>query len=68
MKRHKWEESSREPHRTVRTCLNGCGVLKISRHEVENGRDIHWQEFWRGTDRIGTVRPECVPIDVEALA
>ena len=40
------------PHKTERECSNGCGIVKVTRHECEGGRDRHWIEFWRGLDRI----------------
>lgn len=63
---HAWQESSREPHRTVRVCTR-CELIKVTRHETEAGRDVHWTEFWRGTERIeGERMPKCERAEVEA--
>lgn len=61
MSRHKWGDKIQFPlaHKTERTCINGCGITKVSRHEHE-GRDLHWVEFWCGEERIETVgTPPC---------
>lgn len=49
-KRHRWGERQDFPlgHKSERECLDGCGIVKVSRHE---GRE-HWEEFWRGLDKI----------------
>lgn len=41
--RHRWGDPARFDHKTERACLNGCGIIKVTRHE---GRQ-HWIEFWR---------------------
>lgn len=52
-RRHRWSEPKRfPPHKTERECLNGCGIVKVTRHESEGPRDVHWQEFWRGGDKL----------------
>lgn len=64
--KHKWFENSRTAHITVRICER-CTMRKISRHEFEGGRAVHWPEFFRGTERIqcdGT--PACEPVEVDA--
>lgn len=52
-KRHRWGEPARFPlaHKTERTCT-ACGLVKVTRHESEGGRDLHWTEFWRDGVRI----------------
>lgn len=45
--RHRWGEPVRFAHKTERECLNGCGIVKVTRHE-----DDIWTEFWRGGERI----------------
>jgi hypothetical protein len=56
MSRHRWgDKVVISPNKTERECLNGCGIVKVTRHEFEGARDRHWPEFWRGLDRI-----ECV--------
>lgn len=67
MTRHSWEEKARDLHRTLRQCRR-CELIKISRHEFEGPREVHWLEFWRGTERIecdGT--PACEPQTAEAI-
>jgi hypothetical protein len=48
--RHSWGEPARFEHKTERECLNGCGVIRVTRHE--GGR--HWVEFWRDCEKIST--------------
>lgn len=52
--RHKWGDKVQFPlaHKTERTCKNGCGITKVSRHETEGGHDVHWTEFWCGKEQI----------------
>ena len=62
MKRHKWGDKIAFPlaNKSERTCLNGCGITKVSRHENEGGMDLHWMEFWCGEERIHCVgTPPC---------
>lgn len=64
--KHKWFENSRNEHVTVRICER-CAMRKISRHEFEGGKPMHWVEFYRGSARVqcdGT--PACEPARVEA--
>ena len=64
--RHKWFENSRVPDRTVRICER-CGLIKVSRHEFEGGRPLHWIEFYRGSERVpGDGTPPCEPEQKEA--
>lgn len=59
--RHKWGERNEiSPQRTEYPCSR-CGALKISRHEFEGGRELHWKEFWRGGVRLdqGGATPRC---------
>jgi len=57
MSRHRWgDKVVISPNKTERECLNGCGIVKVARHE-----------FWRGLDRIeGTATPVCEPVEVSA--
>jgi len=71
MTRHRWPEHGTviSPNKTERECLNGCGIVKVTRHEFEGGREVHWHEFWRDLERIecaGT--PACEPISEVATA
>jgi hypothetical protein len=61
MTRHRWgDKIPITPNKTECECQNGCGIVKVSRHECEGGRDVYWTEFWRGLDRIeGEGAPAC---------
>lgn len=61
MTRHRWSEKTVIcANKSERECQNGCGIVKVTRHEFEGGREVHWQEFWRGLDRIeGEGTPAC---------
>lgn len=63
-KRHRWgEKVIVSPYKTERECLNGCGIVKASRHEGAS----HWTEFWRGLDRISVNEtPACEPVEAPA--
>lgn len=51
--KHRWADKAViSPHKTERECAHGCGIVKVTRHETEAGRAVHWVEFWRGLDRI----------------
>lgn len=68
MTRHRWSEKTDHPlaHKSERECLNGCGIVKVTRHEFEGGRETHWTEFWRGLDRFeGKGTPVCEPVDAK---
>lgn len=57
--RHRWGAPQRFPRKTERACLK-CGIVKVTRHESEGPRDIHFQEFWRDLDQIITDKtPPC---------
>ena len=50
--RHRWGKPVRfGTYKAERECAR-CGVVKVSRHEFEGGREVHWQEFWRDEERI----------------
>lgn len=59
-RRHRWgERSPVSDAKTERECLNGCGVVKVTRHQGNR----HWQEFWRGYDKLagdGDPTPPCI--------
>lgn len=61
--RHRWGDPQRFPHKTERVGLK-CGMVKVTRHESEGPRDIHFQEFWRGLDQI--VTDKTPPCEVQA--
>lgn len=60
--RHRWGEPTHFPHKSERTCLNGCGITKVGRHEVEGPRARHWTEFYRDSEQIVCeFTPPCDP-------
>ena len=60
MTRHRWAEPVRFDHKSERECRNNCGILKVTRHESEGGKDIHFIEFYRGLDKIECIgTPPC---------
>ncbi len=65
---HRWSSPQTiSPHKTERECQNNCGIVKVTRHESEGGREVHWREFWRGLDRIDVIRtPACEPVKADA--
>lgn len=63
MTRHRWGD--RNPvslQKTEYTCRR-CGVVKISRHETEGGRELHWKEFYRDLDKIAGAADPTPPCD-----
>jgi hypothetical protein len=61
--KHRWSEPERfcmgAASKSERTCLNGCGVVKVTRHEP-NARPKHWAEFWKDEERMpGSGTPRC---------
>lgn len=67
-KRHRWGEANViSAHKTERACLHDCGIVKVTRHETEAGRDVHWVEYWRGLDQVSGGRtPVCEAVEVDA--
>lgn len=68
-KNHRWGEKQQFPlaHKSERTCVNGCGITKVTRHETEGGRDIYWTEFWRDGEQVHGIRtPRCEVIEAPA--
>jgi hypothetical protein len=65
--KHRWgDKVVVNTNKTERDCAN-CGLVKVTRHETEGGRDLHWTEFWRGLDRIEcSATPVCEPVTVPA--
>jgi hypothetical protein len=51
--RHRWSTAHKWPHKTERQCVR-CEMVKVTRHETEAGREIHWTEFWRDLERAET--------------
>lgn len=56
-KRHSWGAPMRFPYKTERSCVNGCGIVEVKRHD--GGK--HWTEYWRDEEKIATDKtPECI--------
>lgn len=67
MNHHRWPKQgvTISPNKTERECQNGCGIVKVTRHEYPPGNPfgIHWPEYWRGLDQFpGTRAPVCEPV------
>lgn len=63
--RHRWGEKQEFPlaHKSERECRNGCGLVKVSRHEG----NAHWIEFWRGLDKVSAGKtPACESVKAVA--
>jgi hypothetical protein len=57
--RHKWGTPHKLPHKSERQC-GRCEMVKVTRHETEGGREIHWTEFWRDLEQINSeLTPPC---------
>lgn len=55
--RHSWGAPQRFPYKTERSCVNGCGIVKVTKHEGVRP----WIEFWRDGERIeGEGTPPCI--------
>ena len=55
--RHKWGQRIEvSPHKSETECIR-CDVVRVSRHEWEGGREIHWKEFWRDCELISSGGP-----------
>lgn len=55
--RHKWSDPVRYPYKTERTCLNGCGIVRVTQHP---DMMTAWREFYRDGERIeGEGTPGC---------
>ena len=64
-KRHRWGEKLVHPYKTERECLNGCGIVKVSRREHR----LRWTEYWRGLDKIAVnAAPPCEQGDSQEAA
>lgn len=50
--RHSWgEKVAFGNYKSETQCLR-CGLVKVSRHETEAGRGVHWKEYWRDEELI----------------
>lgn len=49
--RHSWSEPVRFEHKSERECRR-CGLVKVSRHEADGPRDLHWIEWWRDCEKV----------------
>jgi hypothetical protein len=71
MTRHKWSEKIRLPDGSSRrVCAReGCEIICISCHDVDShGREQHWKEWFRGTEKIqvGGNTPACEAVAAPA--
>ncbi|QDP20686.1 cytochrome C [Bradyrhizobium cosmicum] len=71
MRRHKWSEKVRQPNGdSRRICTReGCDIVCVSCHGIDaHGRQDHWKEWWRGSEKIqvGGLTPACEPVEVDA--
>lgn len=66
-KKHYWSDRcALDEHHTFRRCWD-CGLMKITRHESDGGRDVHWIEWRKNGERIASdSTPACEPTEVEA--
>lgn len=60
MSKHKWADPVRYDHTTTfRSCKNGCGLVKVTRHEPDNNPP-HWIEWERDGHRFQNSKtPPC---------
>lgn len=64
--RHKWGEKVRfGNYKSEAQCLR-CELVKVSRHESEGGREVHWKEYWRDEELIS--RDEMPVCDARLVA
>ncbi len=67
--KHRWgDRRVINANKTERECQNGCGIVRVTRHETDGPRDVHWVEFWRGLDQLGDDgrTPVCEPVKADA--
>jgi hypothetical protein len=64
--KHRWgEKLVVSPYKTEQQCTS-CGIVKAKRYEPDNFPP-HWEEFWRGLDRIECMgTPACEPVSADA--
>lgn len=66
--KHRWGDKNRLEHKTEQQCIH-CGLVKVTRHETEGGRDVYWTEYWRGLDLLQVEStPACEPAGADAIA
>ncbi|MGA7072115.1 hypothetical protein [Bradyrhizobium sp.] len=60
--KHRWGDKVAFPLANKSECeCRNCGLVKVSRHECEGGRDVYWTEFWCDMERIeGDGTPPCL--------
>jgi hypothetical protein len=67
--KHRWSKHPvRFEYKTERACDRGCGLVKVTRHEWQGGREKSWTEYWRDLDRVddGKSVPVCEPVEQRA--
>lgn len=61
--KHRWGDPDRDDvHLSVRICAT-CGTRKLTHHESEGGRAVHWTSFESaaGVGFHGDKTPPCIP-------
>jgi hypothetical protein len=62
--KHRWSEPERFVNKTERSCLNACGIVKVTRHDTVPFPTI---EFWRNEERLDvSATPACEAVREEA--
>lgn len=65
MTRHRWgDKVANSPNKTERECTNGCGIVKVTRHESEGGLVLHLSK--RDYGRLERLAREWNLTDAEA--
>jgi hypothetical protein len=69
--KHKWSEKTRAPNGNSRKACTreGCEIVCVSCHDIDaHGRQSHWKEWFRGTEKIQTdgATPACEAVEVMA--
>ncbi|WP_409188424.1 cytochrome C [Bradyrhizobium sp. RDM4] len=69
--KHKWSEKVRAANGDSRKVCerDGCEMVCVSCHDVDaHGREQHWKEWFRGTEKVqvGGLTPACEPVGVDA--
>lgn len=67
--RHSWSERyPLDVHHTFYRCWN-CGLMRITRHESQNGHAVHWVEWRRNGKRIESKNtPACEPVEAAMMS
>ena len=56
--RHSWADPVRFEYKTERSCVNGCGIVKVTWHQPG---ELPWTEFYCDGVKIDSERtPACI--------